>query len=100
MMWTIYIVIIILVLALVLAIGFIPAYIAHKRKCQNRIAISLLCIAGLGTGILWIAALIWAYTDKPEGYVPEVKNTELKDEVSALRAEIAAMRQEGKESES
>jgi hypothetical protein len=45
------------------AVGMIPGAIASSRGHHNAEAIGMLGVFGILIGILWIAAMVWAYTD-------------------------------------
>jgi succinate dehydrogenase/fumarate reductase cytochrome b subunit len=44
----------------------LPALIASGRKHNNTGAIGVLNLVGGWTGLLWLAALVWAFTDNVE----------------------------------
>jgi ABC-type transport system involved in cytochrome c biogenesis permease component len=52
-------------LPLLLAIGFLPTFIALARHHHNSLAIFALNLLLGWTGIGWIAALIWSLTATP-----------------------------------
>lgn len=43
--------------------GLIPTLIASHRKHNNMAAVLVCNIVGLFTGVFWVVALIWAFTD-------------------------------------
>ncbi|QIW88953.1 hypothetical protein phiV208_22 [Vibrio phage phiV208] len=46
-----------------IVIGMTPTFIASHRKHNNTMAIGICNVVGLFTGVLWVVALIWAFTD-------------------------------------
>ena len=46
-----------------LLLYFIPTFVAYKRNHPNRFPIFLLNLLLGGTGIGWIVALIWSFTN-------------------------------------
>jgi hypothetical protein len=50
-------------LAVIFVVHFLPAFIAFYRKHPNRIPILLVNIFFGWTGLGWIVALIWSFTN-------------------------------------
>jgi len=48
--------------AALVAVYFLPGFIAFRRKHRNRVAILVINIFLGLTGIGWVVALIWAFT--------------------------------------
>ncbi len=55
---------------LLVAIYFIPAFVASRRHHRNRLAIGVLNLLAGWTGVGWIAALVWACTADVESERP------------------------------
>ena len=51
-----------LVVAATLLVGLLPGIIAKSRRHTAADAIMLCGFLGLGTGIFWLVALVWAHT--------------------------------------
>ncbi|UTQ79828.1 hypothetical protein vBVnaSL3_9 [Vibrio phage vB_VnaS-L3] len=54
---------IIVIFVAAITFGLIPTLIASHRKHSNMVAILICNIVGLFTGVFWVVALIWAFTD-------------------------------------
>jgi hypothetical protein len=54
-----------LALVVILAINFIPTFVAFAGKHPNRVAIFVLNIFFGWTGIGWVICLVWALTVRP-----------------------------------
>ena len=54
---------IIVIFIAAVTLGLIPTLIAGHRKHSNMVAILICNIVGLFTGVFWVVALIWAFTD-------------------------------------
>lgn len=48
---------------IILAILFLPSIIAFKRRHNNFIPIFIVNIIGTFTGVGWVVAIIWSFTD-------------------------------------
>ena len=48
------------IMLFILFLYFLPTVIAISRDHNNKVAIFILNIAGGWTGVLWLAALVWA----------------------------------------
>ena len=83
----------------VILVGDLPAKVARERKHPQVAAVTALSWFGLlfTGGILWIAAIVWAYFDysKAGG---ETSMAALEAEVADLRAQLEAVTAEGRES--
>lgn len=54
---------IIVIFIAAVTLGLIPTLIASHRKHSNMVAILICNIVGLFTGVFWVVALIWSFTD-------------------------------------
>lgn len=54
---------IIIIFVAAITLGLIPTLIASNRKHKNMAAILICNIVGIFTGVFWVVALIWAFTD-------------------------------------
>ena len=54
------------VIIMIIMVAFLPTYVASKRGHKNIMPIFICNIVGCFTGIFWIVALIWAFTDNVE----------------------------------
>ena len=45
------------------ALYMLPVIIAVSRRHKNTLAISVCCIVGAWTGVLWLVALVWSFTN-------------------------------------
>ena len=80
---------ILLILLIILLVYFIPSIIAGGRKHPQKLAIFLLNLFTGGTGIGWIAALVWAFIDKP------IVQVEGKPTVAQELKELAELKEKG-----
>lgn len=55
-----------LILILILAVYFVPAFVAANREHRNRLAISMLNLFLGWTLLGWVIALVWACTANTE----------------------------------
>jgi hypothetical protein len=63
-----------IVLALGLTLWLLPGFIASGRKHHNRFAIWLVTILLGWSGIGWLVALIWAFTNPPPNPTITINN--------------------------
>ena len=56
-------------LAFIVALYFLPLIIAIRRGAMSRVGIGLVNLFFGWTVLGWVAALIWAYTDRTESQV-------------------------------
>ena len=54
---------IIVIFVAAVTLGLIPTLIASHRKHKNMAAVLVCNIVGLFTGVFWVVALIWSFTD-------------------------------------
>lgn len=54
---------VIVIFVAAVTLGLIPTLIASHRKHSNMVAILICNIVGLFTGVFWVVALIWSFTD-------------------------------------
>jgi hypothetical protein len=53
------------IVAIVVLLGMLPGYIAHKRHHPYATAVTIAGWVGLAFVVLWPLALIWAHVDVP-----------------------------------
>lgn len=52
-----------LVIIAVISIALLPTQIAIRREHSNKMAVFVCNIIGLFTGVFWLVALVWSFTD-------------------------------------
>ncbi|MDX2349906.1 MAG: DUF3302 domain-containing protein [Porticoccus sp.] len=79
------IVLIALCIALVVMLGPLPGKIAKKRNHAQADAIQVMGWIGLVTGVVWLIALVWAYTKPSPSNQGE---SQLAERVSSLEKQV------------
>lgn len=67
-----------IILLLFISIYFIPSGVSLVRKHHNTTAIILLNLFLGVTGVFWVVALIWAFTNPPQVQIVEVRENAVK----------------------